>query len=146
MQGVNVGSRIRERREKAGLTQAQLAEAVFATRQTVGNWERGATLPDIQSLQLLASVFRVTVDELLGTSAAELAREAVNDRRMLMRSFAMEWVYIAVIAATGFARFALERSGAERVSLRIRDGACCLSLCKGPLCCACLVPSRDGTA
>ena len=113
MQGVDVGSRIRERREKAGLTQAQLAEAVFATRQTVGNWERGATLPDIQSLQLLASVFRVTVDELLGTSAAELAREAANDRRMLMRSFAMEWVYIAVIAATGFARFALERSGAS---------------------------------
>ena len=113
MQGVNVGSRIRERRERAALTQAQRAEAVFATRQTVGNWERGATLPDIQSLQLLASVFGVTVDDLLGTSAAELAREAANDRRMLMRSFAMEWVYIAVIAAVGFARFALERSGAS---------------------------------
>lgn len=113
MQGVNVGPRIRERREEAGLTQAQLAEAVFATRQMVGNWERGATLPDIQSLQLLASVFGVTVDELLGTSAAELAREAANDRRVLMRSFAMEWAYIAVLAAVGFARFALERSGAS---------------------------------
>ena len=56
MQNSSVGAYIREHREKAGLTQAQLAEAVFATRQTVGNWERGATLPDIQSLQLLAGV------------------------------------------------------------------------------------------
>lgn len=37
MQNVSVGARIREHREKAGLTQAQLAEVVFATRQTVGN-------------------------------------------------------------------------------------------------------------
>ena len=61
MQNSSVSAHIREHREKAGLTQAQLAEAVFATRQTVGNWERGATLPDIQSLQLLAGVFGVTV-------------------------------------------------------------------------------------
>lgn len=37
MQNVNVGARIREQREKAGLTQMQLAEVFFATRQTVGN-------------------------------------------------------------------------------------------------------------
>ena len=65
MQNSSVSAHIREHREKAGLTQAQLAEAVFATRQTVGNWERGATLPDIQSLQLLAGVFGVTVDDLI---------------------------------------------------------------------------------
>ena len=107
MQNVNVGARIREQREKAGLTQMQLAEVVFATRQTVGNWERGATLPDIQSLQLLAGVFGVTVDELLGGDAAELAREVANDRRALMRSFIMEWVNILVIICVGLARSAL---------------------------------------
>lgn len=41
MQNSSVGAHIREHREKAGLTQAQLAEAVFATRQTVGNWSAG---------------------------------------------------------------------------------------------------------
>lgn len=111
MQNVNVGARIREQREKAGLTQMQLAEAVFATRQTVGNWERGATLPDIQSLQLLAGVFGVTVDELLGGDAAELAREVANDRRALMRSFIMEWVNILVIICVGLARSALRELG-----------------------------------
>lgn len=113
MQNSSVGAHIREHRQKAGLTQAQLAEAVFATRQTVGNWERGATLPDIQSLQLLAGVFGVTVDELLGGDAAELAREAANDRRALMRSFIMEWVNILVIICVGLARSALREHGAS---------------------------------
>ena len=113
MQNVNVGARIREHREKAGLTQVQLAEVVFATRQTVGNWERGATLPDIQSLQLLAGVFGVTVDGLLGGDAAELAREAANDRRALMRSFIMEWVNILVLICVGLARSALREHGAS---------------------------------
>lgn len=111
MQNVNVGARIREHREKAGLTQMQLAEVFFATRQTVGNWERGPTLPDIQSLQLLAGVFGVTVDELLGGDADELACEAANDRRVLMRSFIMEWVNILVIIFVGLARSALRELG-----------------------------------
>lgn len=111
MQNSSVSAHIREHREKAGLTQAQLAEAVFATRQTVGNWERGATLPDIQSLQLLAGVFGVTVDELLGGDADELAREAANDRCVLMRSFIMEWVNILVIICVGLARSALRELG-----------------------------------
>lgn len=111
MQNSSVSAHIREHREKAGLTQAQLAEAVFATRQTVGNWERGATLSDIQSLQLLAGVFGVTVDELLGGDADELAREAANDRCVLMRSFIMEWVNILVIICVGLARSALRELG-----------------------------------
>lgn len=45
-----VGSRIRALREEAGLTQSELAAAAYVTRQSVGNWERGNTLPDVQSL------------------------------------------------------------------------------------------------
>lgn len=106
-----IGARIRACREQAGMTQSELASAAFVTRQTVGNWERGATLPDIQSLQLLAGVFGVTVDELLGGDAAELAREAANDRRALMRSFIMEWVNILVLICAGLARSALREHG-----------------------------------
>lgn len=68
-------------------------------------------MPDIQSLQLLAGVFGVTVDELLGGDADELAREAANDRRVLMRSFIMEWVNILVIICVGLARSALRELG-----------------------------------
>ena len=61
-----IGSRIREHRERAGLSQAELARRVYVSRQTVGNWEAGRTLADVQSLVLLARVFGVTVDDLIG--------------------------------------------------------------------------------
>ena len=114
MQNMSVGPRIREHREKAGLTQAQLAETVFATRQTVGNWERGVTLPDIHSLQLLADVFGTTVDELLGGDAVELARAAADDRRSLLRSFIIDVVCTAALIALILVRVGLrDRAGTE---------------------------------
>ena len=116
MQNVNVGPRIRACREKAGLSQAQLAEAIFATRQTVGNWERGVTLPDIHSLQLLADVFATTVDELLGGDTAELARAAADDRRSLLRSFVIDVACVAVLIALILVRVGLrDRVGSEAV-------------------------------
>ena len=114
MQNMGVGPRIREHREKAGLTQAQLAETVFATRQTVGNWERGVTLPDIHSLQLLADVFGTTADGLLGGDAAELARAAADDRRSLLRSFVIDVACVAVFIALALVRVGLrDRVGIE---------------------------------
>lgn len=114
MQNVSTGACIRDRRERAGLTQAQLAEAVFATRQTVGNWERGVTLPDIQSLQLLAGVFGTTVDELLGGSTVELARAAADDRRVLLLSFTVDMASTMVFIAFMLVRMGLrDRVGSE---------------------------------
>ena len=80
-----IGARIRERRERAGLTQAQLAEAAFVTRQSVGNWEGGKTLPDVQSLQLVAQALGTTVDGLLGGEVPAMARETTEARRKLAR-------------------------------------------------------------
>lgn len=39
------GQQIRDARERAGLTQEQLAQRVGVTLRTVGNWERGASVP-----------------------------------------------------------------------------------------------------
>ncbi|WP_143463493.1 helix-turn-helix transcriptional regulator [Levilactobacillus enshiensis] len=46
-------------------TQADLAERLFLSRQTISNWENGRTYPDIQSLILLANLYQVTVDDLV---------------------------------------------------------------------------------
>lgn len=71
-----VGARICACRERAGMTQAELAAAAFVTRQSVGNWEGGKALPDVQSLQLVAQALDTTVDGLLGDEVPVIARGA----------------------------------------------------------------------
>ena len=45
-------------RVKNGLTQDELAEKVFVTRQAVSRWENGETLPNTETLKLLSKVYR----------------------------------------------------------------------------------------
>ena len=60
----------RLRREK-DLTQETLAEFLGVTFQSVSNWERGESYPDIAMLPEIAGFFKVSVDELLGINKAE---------------------------------------------------------------------------
>ena len=62
---MEVGNRIREERERTGMSQEALAREIFVSRQTVSNWETGKTYPDVQSLLLLSNLFGVTVDSLV---------------------------------------------------------------------------------
>ena len=61
----SVGSKIAELREKRHLTQAQLAEELHFTHQTISNWERGVSMPDLETAAKLAEFFGVSADELL---------------------------------------------------------------------------------
>lgn len=83
-----VGERIRARRESAGLSQGDLAKQVFVARQTVSNWETGKTLPDVQSLLLLARLFGTSVDELLGEEAQRAVRATADERHEFLVTLA----------------------------------------------------------
>ena len=48
-----------------GISQEELAEKVYVSRQTVSNWEMGKNYPDIHSVLLLSSVFNVSLDQLI---------------------------------------------------------------------------------
>ena len=58
---------IRELRTKNGLSQDELAEKVFVTRQAVSRWENGETTPSIDTLKLLSKLFDVSINTLLGS-------------------------------------------------------------------------------
>jgi len=58
---------IYELRVKNRLSQEDLAEKVFVTRQAVSRWERGDTIPNIETLKLLSKIFDVSINTLLGS-------------------------------------------------------------------------------
>lgn len=58
---------ILELRDKAGLSQDELAEKVYVTRQAVSRWENGETTPNIETLKLLSKLFDVSINTLLGS-------------------------------------------------------------------------------
>ena len=100
---MELGSNIKEHRTELGLSQDDLAERIYVSRQTISNWECGRTYPDVQSLLLLSNVFGVTVDSLIKgdvETMAQVMNEAVKKYNALST--------ITVVSAVVFL-------GAERV-------------------------------
>ena len=58
-------NQLKKYRTEKNLSQEQLAEEIFVTRQTISNWETEKSYPDVHSLMLLSSLFQVSLDQLL---------------------------------------------------------------------------------
>lgn len=54
-------------RTQSGMSQEELAEKVFVTRQAVSRWENGETVPNTDTLKLLSKLFNVSINTLLGS-------------------------------------------------------------------------------
>ena len=54
-------------RTRSGLSQDELAERIFVTRQAVSRWENGETVPNTEALKLLSKEFQVSINTLLGS-------------------------------------------------------------------------------
>lgn len=68
-----IQDKIRELRISKNLTQQQLADKLFVTKQTVSKWEKGKSVPDITSIDSLASFFGVSVDYLVNSNTTSTA-------------------------------------------------------------------------
>ena len=62
--------RIKQLREQAGYSQAQLAKRLDVTRSSVNAWEMGLSMPTTQYVVGLAKLFHVSADYLLGLTAS----------------------------------------------------------------------------
>lgn len=58
---------ILELRTKKGMSQDELAEKLYVTRQAVSRWETGETIPNTETLKLLSKFFDVSINTLLGS-------------------------------------------------------------------------------
>ena len=63
---IYLAENLRAFRKRAGMTQEEVAEAIFVAPQSVSKWERGETMPDIELLPALAKLFSTSIDALMG--------------------------------------------------------------------------------
>jgi len=62
---VSVGKKITKLRRNIGLSQEELAQELYITRQCLSKWELGLSIPNIDTIILLTKIFNVSIDELL---------------------------------------------------------------------------------
>ena len=62
---MELNEQIKKHRTQMNISQEELAEKIYVTRQSISNWENGKTYPDIHSLLLLSSLFGISLDQLV---------------------------------------------------------------------------------
>ena len=68
MQGgeeMELGKQIKKYRQELQLSQEELADHVYVSRQTISNWENDKSYPDVTSLVLLSEIFQISLDNLI---------------------------------------------------------------------------------
>ena len=64
---MELGQQLKAHRKELGISQDELAEKFFVTRQAVSRWENGETVPNVDTLKLLSKFFDVSINTLLGS-------------------------------------------------------------------------------
>ena len=62
---MELGKQIKKYRQEARLSQEELANRVYVSRQTISNWENDKSYPDVNSLVLLSEIFQISLDKLI---------------------------------------------------------------------------------
>ena len=91
---MNLGNNIKSLRIFKKMTQEELAELLGTTSKSVSRWEQSLTYPDITLLPLIANIFEVTVDELLGVESIK-QDEYVKDLNKQANQYAMNNDYVS---------------------------------------------------
>lgn len=111
--------KLQELRKQKGLTQEELAEALYVSRTAISKWESGRGYPNIESLKAIAKYFSVSVDQLLSSDAIlNLAEEDQKRRTMSFRDTVFGLLDLSGIMLI-FLPFFAQRAevGAQEVSL-----------------------------
>ena len=72
---MEIGKQIKKYRLEMEVSQEELAERIFVSRQTVSNWENDKNYPDLKSLLLLSSLFGVSLDILVKGDIKQMKEE-----------------------------------------------------------------------
>ncbi|MGU9560390.1 helix-turn-helix domain-containing protein, partial [Lactiplantibacillus pentosus] len=89
---------LKKLRHDNSLTQSELAEKLYISRQSISKWELNKSYPDIDKLILLSKIFDISIDELLGQD--KLLRKDIIMKSTLYRKSISILKYLGLLVAT----------------------------------------------
>lgn len=102
--------RLRELRNRTGMSQEKLAERLGVSRQAITKWETDAGMPEVENLLAISTLFDISVDELLGNE-----KGAKKEKEYLFES-------VTEYDIDGLKRYDMKFGGAKRLSLSGYEG------------------------
>lgn len=88
-----IGDIIRQHRKNLNLTQEELGNRLFVTKQTISKWENGKSLPDLETTKKLIEILEIDSNEILG----ETVQEVKKSRRMLTVFVTISIILILIV-------------------------------------------------
>ncbi len=95
---MEIAKQIRKHRTELGISQEELADRIYVTRQTVSNWENERSYPDIRSLVLLSTVFGVSLDILVKGDVKQMKEQIKEEEICVLRKESL--IYALLLGAT----------------------------------------------
>ena len=103
---MELNEQIKKYRTEMNLSQEELAEKIYVTRQSVSNWENGKTYPDIHSILLLSSLFGISLDQLvkgdIEIMKEKIKKEEIAKMNRYGKTYALMLIATAVSAVPLF--------------------------------------------
>ena len=78
---MELGNQIKKYRSEMQMSQEQLADRIYVSRQTISNWENEKSYPDVNSLVLLSEIFQTSIDNLI-KGDIEIMKEKINEQEI----------------------------------------------------------------
>lgn len=99
---MDIGNKIKKYREINKISQEELADKLFVSRQTISNWETNKFYPDIKSLSMMSNIFDVTLDEFIEGDINEMKKKVEeNDIKVFKKLsllFTIEFIIMLLSA------------------------------------------------
>ncbi len=109
---MKIGDKLKEARLNKNMTQEEVAEKIFVSRQSISNWENNKTYPDIGNVIALSDLYELSLDELLKGSDnfmkhLEESTDLVKSNKKLIGIIILALITMVIIAL--FTEFMPER-------------------------------------
>ena len=95
---MNLSEKIIKIREENNLTQDEMAEKIFVTRQAISKWERGVSYPSLDVLRLISKEFKISMNNLLDVSENEKNKEY---KPIGFKHYGFIILYVAMLCIVG---------------------------------------------